>query len=84
MIEKLLRPFLFSFLLFAACSTACAGDAPRLSATCHAETPAATVVLAEGGWSLGKYIAGGGRTRIVQVCAAVMCVALFILMRKLQ
>ncbi len=42
------------------------------------------VVLADSGWSLGKYVASGGRARIVQICVAVMCIALFILMRKLR
>jgi hypothetical protein len=40
------------------------------------------VVLAES-WSIGKFVAGGGRPRIVQICVGVMCVALFIMMRKL-
>ncbi len=36
-------------------------------------------------WNIGKYFSGmGGRARVVQVCVVVMCVALFIMMRKLR
>ncbi len=42
------------------------------------------IVFADNSWSLGKYVASGGRARIVQICVAVMCIALFILMRKLR
>jgi hypothetical protein len=34
-------------------------------------------------WSFGKWVSGGGRARVVQFCVATMCVALFIMMRKL-
>lgn len=40
-------------------------------------------VVAAESWSIGKFVAGGGRARIVQICVGVMCVALFIMMRKL-
>jgi hypothetical protein len=40
------------------------------------------VVLA-GGWSIGTFLASGGRARIVQICVVAMCIALFIMMRKL-
>jgi hypothetical protein len=41
------------------------------------------VLLAEG-WSPWQYFRGAaGRTRVVQFCVVTMCVALFIMMRKL-
>ena len=42
----------------------------------------ATVVVADG--AVGSFVTGGGRARVVQVCAVVMCIALFIMMRKLR
>lgn len=54
---------------------------PREPAEVH--SPSAAVVLADG-VSIGKLFYGGGRTRIVQVCAVVMSIALFIMMRKLD
>ena len=36
------------------------------------------------GWGIGKWFVGsGGRTRVVQFCVVTMCIALFIMMRKL-
>ena len=36
------------------------------------------------GWGIGRWFAGGGgRARVVQFCVVTMCVALFIMMRKL-
>jgi hypothetical protein len=41
-------------------------------------------VFAEG-WSVKGYFSGlATRSRIIQFCAFVMCVALFIMMRKLE
>jgi hypothetical protein len=40
------------------------------------------LVLAES-WSMGKFLSGAGsRTRVVQICVVVMCIALFIMIRK--
>ncbi len=47
-------------------------------------THVASPVLFADGFSFGKWFSGGGRTRVVQFCAAAMCLALFIMMRKLQ
>jgi hypothetical protein len=45
---------------------------------------AGAAVLADG-WSVKGYFSGlGTRSRIIQFCAFVMCVALFIMMRKLE
>jgi hypothetical protein len=44
------------------------------------------VLLAEskGGWSIGSIFSGlNNRTRIIQFCTAIMCLGLYILMRKL-
>jgi len=46
-------------------------------------SPLTTHLFAEG-WGFGRWFSGGGRTRVVQFCAATMCVALFIMMRKFQ
>jgi hypothetical protein len=35
-------------------------------------------------WSLGHFFTSGGRARIVQVCVVAMCLALFIMMRKIN
>ena len=42
------------------------------------------LLIADSGWSIGKFVAGGGRARIVQICVVAMCIALFIIMRKLN
>jgi hypothetical protein len=41
------------------------------------------VVLADV-WSLGHFFTSGGRTRIVQMCVVAMCLALFIMMKKVN
>jgi hypothetical protein len=42
----------------------------------------AAVMFAES-WSIGKFFSGANsRTRVVQICVVVMCIALFIMMRK--
>ena len=68
-----------------------AGGSPafgyRLSAIesrAESRKPSADAVVPAGDWGLGKFVAGGGRPRIVQICVAAMCIALFILMRKLR
>jgi hypothetical protein len=44
----------------------------------------APALLAQG-WGIGRYFSGaGGRTRVVQFCVVTMCIALFIMMRKLN
>jgi hypothetical protein len=35
-------------------------------------------------WSLGHFFTSGGRTRIVQVCVVAMCLALFIMLKKVN
>ncbi len=77
------RRFVFAvLLLFAMSSPAFAQTAasPRAVVEVHS---AASIVLADPP-SVGKLIYGGGRTRIVQICAVVMSIALFIMMRKVQ
>jgi hypothetical protein len=47
-----------------------------------AASPAEQPVL-EAGLGLGRFFTGvGSRSRVVQVCVVVMCLALFILMKK--
>jgi hypothetical protein len=81
--------FLVGVILFAACTPASAETFEgrrSAAAVCKAkaETPPMPVLLA-GGWSIGKWFSGsGGRTRVVQFCVVTMCVALFIMMRKLN
>jgi hypothetical protein len=44
----------------------------------------APVLLAQG-LGIGRFFSGaGGRTRVVQFCVVTMCIALFIMMRKLN
>jgi hypothetical protein len=60
-----------------------AGTAASVCAARGAGEPA-PVVLAQG-WGIGRYFSGtGGRTRVVQLCVVTMCIALFIMMRKLN
>jgi hypothetical protein len=35
-------------------------------------------------WSLGHFFTAGGRSRIVQVCVVAMCLALFIMLKKVN
>jgi hypothetical protein len=58
------------------------GSSPRLIA--ERRTPNADSTVLAQGWSIGKFVAGGGRARIVQICVVVLCIALFIMMRKLR
>lgn len=70
-------------LLFALCSPAFADYDARPRAVAVILPLPAPIVLGDG-WSVGKLVSGGGRTRIVQICAVVMSIALFIMMRKLR
>jgi hypothetical protein len=67
-------------LVLAADSPALAGPAVRQSGTLVHSVPAG-VVLPDN-WGLGPFLSGGGRTRIVQICVVVLCIALYIMMRK--
>jgi hypothetical protein len=75
--------FLVTLLLFAVGSPVCAdaADKPRPAAAvrCVSDT-----VLWADAWSFGHFFTGGGRARIVQICVVVMCIALFIMMKKLN
>jgi hypothetical protein len=92
------RFFLVVLLLLAAGPPAFAdvkwrigGESCRVGDTRHpaanaADSPLVTqpaVVLADV-WSLGHFFTGGGRTRIVQMCVVAMCLALFIMMKKVN
>ncbi len=83
------RPFVFlGLLLVAGWSPVWAAPvaAERSTAVVRAdvETAPAPVLLA-GSFSFGRWFSGsGGRTRVVQFCVVTMCVALFIMMRKLR
>jgi hypothetical protein len=89
------RFFFLGLLLLAAGSPAVASEVRSAGSGVCARSPDACVwsaadrsslgpvVLADS-WSIGKLVAGGGRTRIVQFCVVIMCIALFIMMRKLH
>jgi hypothetical protein len=70
---------LLAFLLGAAPEARAAPDASPSTAAAPAP------LLAEGGWNIGSLFIGitQNRTRIIQFCAVIMCLALYILMRKL-
>jgi hypothetical protein len=57
---------------------------PRSEPIADCRLPIADPIVPALDWSLGKFVASGGRPRIVQICVVVMCIALFILMRKLR
>jgi hypothetical protein len=81
--------FLFAALLLcdatpAAMATSEAGPSAAMYTACDGASISSIVLLAEG-WSIGKWFSGsGGRTRVVQFCVVTMCIALFIMMRKLS
>ena len=86
--HTLRRFFLVALLLLAAGSPAPALEwrEKHLSSLATRHAPLATgqaVVLADF-WSIGHFFTSGGRTRIVQMCVVAMCIALFIMMRKLH
>jgi hypothetical protein len=89
MILCLSKMFLLAGLLLcdaipAATTTLEAGPSAAVSTVCVGDNSSSTVLLAEG-WSIGKWFSGsGGRTRVVQFCVVTMCIALFIMMRKLS
>lgn len=60
---------------------AAAAARPRTVVKTYA-VPGPNVLVAS--WGIGKFIGPGGRARVVQVCVVVMCVALFIMMKKLN
>jgi hypothetical protein len=77
------RFFLVALLLLAVSSPLCADTAakprPTVAVCCFSDT-----VLWADVWNLGHFFTSGGRARIVQVCVVAMCIALFIMMRKLN
>ena len=81
--------FLASLILSAATMLLCAETPVRASssaalvATDDGANTANAVLLAEG-WGIGSWFTGtNGRTRVVRFCVVTMCIALFIMMRKL-
>jgi hypothetical protein len=82
--DRFIRQLVFvGILLLAMGSSAVAETAVRPRADVEVRAVPAAVVLADS-WSLDRLAAGGGRTRIVQICAVVMSIALFIMMRKVH
>jgi len=86
--HTLQRFFLVALLLLAAGSPAPAldwraGSVSDRSFPPVAYAPGSPIVLADF-WDIGHFITSGGRTRIVQMCVVAMCLALFIMMRKLH
>lgn len=75
--------FLVALLLFAVAPPVCADVArkphPMAAVCCASDT-----TLWADAWSFGHVFTGGGRARIVQICVVLMCLALFILMKKLN
>jgi hypothetical protein len=82
--DRFYRPFvLIGVLLLTMSSPSFAETAEHPRAVAEVRPAPAAIVLADG-LSVGKLVYGGGRTRIVQICAVVMSIALFIMMRRLQ
>ena len=77
------RFILVVVLLLTGGSPAFAEVAARPRATVEVCPTPAAILLADS-WSIGKFVAGGGRARILQICVVVMCIALFIMTRKLH
>jgi len=77
------RLFLVVLLFLSVGSPACAEAAQRPPTTVSVGPAPAAIMLADS-WNVGKFVAGGGRTRVLQICVVVMCIALFIMMRKLN
>jgi hypothetical protein len=78
------RQSLFTLLLLLALGSPTVAQAPVPSPLdAEVRSAPAEVVLADG-WDVGRVTQGRGRTRIVQVCAVVMSIALYIMMRKLH
>ena len=78
---------LAALLLGPACPSALAqtihSQEPAVAARAAGDT-ATPVLLAEGS-GVGRLFSGsGGRTRVVQFCVVTMCIALFVMMRKLN
>ncbi len=82
------RFFLVALLLLATGSPASAlerraGSVSDRSFPPVAYAPGSPIVFADV-WDIAHFITSGGRTRIVQMCVVAMCLALFIMMRKLH
>lgn len=76
------RRFLLIVLLLLALGSTAPAEAPaRPRVAVELCRAPATPVFADRG-SLSKFLTGGGRTRVVQICVVTMCIALFIMMRK--
>ncbi|HWG43179.1 MAG TPA: hypothetical protein VN688_10370 [Gemmataceae bacterium] len=76
---------LVGVLLLGGSPAFCAEPVARAESTVVVGDAAPVPVVLAGGWGIGKWFSGGGaRTRVVQFCVATMCVALFIMMRKLR
>ena|GEM_PF-3221276 len=57
----------------------------RVGDTCYPAVYAAgSPLMPAVNWSIGQFLSGGGRRRTVQICVVAMCIALFIMMRKLN
>jgi hypothetical protein len=78
--------FLLGVFLLAGSPAVSAETAAREGSTAAVSGDAAPApVLLAGGWGIGKWFSGsGGRARVVQFCVGTMCIALFIMMRKLN
>jgi hypothetical protein len=78
---------LAALILGPACPSALAQTTPSREPAVVARAAgdaAAPVLLAEGS-SIGRLFSGtGGRARVVQLCVVTMCIALFIMMRKIN
>lgn len=73
---------LLALLLGAFVGAAPAAQAAPARPALVAAAPAAPALLAEGFSIKGFFSGMGSRTRVVQLCVVVMCLALFIMMRK--
>lgn len=77
------RFFLVVVLMLAVRSPALAEASMRPRSVVQVCSAPAAIIIADSR-SLSKFLVGGGRTRVVQVCVVAMCIALFIMMRKLN
>lgn len=80
--------FLAGLMLLAVCPPSPAKPLePSASSAvaCAASDTAPAPALFAGSWGIGRWFSGtGGRARVVQLCVVTMCIALFIMMRKLN
>jgi hypothetical protein len=79
-----LRQFVLVVLLLWSVKSPAFAGAPVRPGPAAAVRPAPSAIVRADVQNFGHFFTGGGRTRIVQICVVVMCIALFIMMKKLN